>query len=151
MAQQRTAYSRRARTRASLRGRLAKVAARHKLDGICALGSRAAEVRDLIEGTATQLASGGSDVDIAVLPRTPLSLDVKVHLAIELEDLFGVERVDLAVLPEASPTLAFDAVCGELIYVADPIREAEYQLYVMRRAADLAPLQAEWEKTILGF
>ena len=42
------------------------------------------------------------------------------------------------VLPEASPFLALDVIKGELIYCNDPDLQAEDELYVLRRAGDLA-------------
>ena len=55
--------------------------------------------------------------------------------------MFVPARVDLVVLPEASPFLALDIVTGELLLARDPDREAEYQLFVLRRAGDLAPFE----------
>lgn len=74
----------------------------------------------------------------------------RVRLAIALEDALDVRRVDLVILPEASPYLALDVVRGELLYTADPDAEAEYQLYVLRRAGDLAPYQHERWRIILA-
>jgi hypothetical protein len=86
-----------------------------------------------------------SDVDIGILPQPEASLDprAKVRLMAELEDLFGAGRVDLVSLPEAPPFLAVEIVRGELLYEVDPDRTAEYELFVLRRAADLAPFERE--------
>ncbi|MGB9722995.1 MAG: nucleotidyltransferase domain-containing protein [Chloroflexia bacterium] len=62
-----------------------------------------------------------------------------MQLAIELEDLLDVPQVDLIVLPEADPFLALEVIRGELLYCTDPDAQAEYELYVLRRASDLAP------------
>ena len=84
-----------------------------------------------------------SDVDIGVLPKLgeELSARDRVQLMAALEDLFGVGRVDLVVLPEASVFLAADAINGELLYDAVPDRTAEFELYVLRRAGDLIAWQ----------
>jgi len=68
---------------------------------------------------------------------------------VALEDLLDVDRVDLVVLPEASPYLALDIVCGELLCATDLDAEAEYQLYVLRRAGDLAPWERERRRMLL--
>ncbi len=67
-----------------------------------------------------------------------------------LEDLLDVPRVDLVILPEAPPFLALDIVQGELLCATDPVAEAEYQLYVLRRAGDLAPFERERRRMILA-
>jgi hypothetical protein len=77
-------------------------------------------------------------------------LDDKIHLATNLEDLLDVDRVDLVVLPEAKPYLALDIVRGESLCVTDADEEARFQLYVLRRAADLAPHERERRRMILA-
>jgi hypothetical protein len=56
----------------------------------------------------------------------------------------------LVILPEAKPYLALDVVRGELLCVTDVDAEAAYQLYVLRRAADLAPLERERRRMVLA-
>jgi hypothetical protein len=68
----------------------------------------------------------------------------------ELEDLFGAGRVDLVSLPEASPFLAVEIILGELLYEVDADRTAEYELFVLRRAADLAPFERERVRGVLA-
>jgi predicted nucleotidyltransferase len=130
---------------------LGRLCEQYHLVAVYAFGSRATEIAARVHGEPVDSEHPMSDVDIGVLPtRThPLSLDDKVDLATELEDLFGVERVDLVDLPQAKTYLALDIVCGELLYVTDADEEANYQLYVLRRAADLAPYERERRRMIL--
>jgi hypothetical protein len=75
----------------------------------------------------------------------------RVRLALELEDLLGVGRVDLVVLPEADPFLALDVIRGEVLYCADPDAQAEHELYVLRRAGDLAHYARDrWQNILAG-
>ena len=67
----------------------------------------------------------------------------KVRLGIALEDLFGAGWVDVVCLPEADPFLAANVVRGERLYARDEYEADEYDLYVLRRAGDLAPLERE--------
>ena len=67
-----------------------------------------------------------------------------------LEDLLGVTRVDLVVLAEAGAFLAANAIRGERLYARDTYQADEYDLYVLRRAGDLAPLERERQALILG-
>ena len=91
------------------------------LVALYAFGSRATEVAARVRKEPASVLHPASDVDIGVLPARGhvLSLDEKVGLAIQLEDLLEVDQVDLVVLPEAKPYLALDIVRGELRCVTD--------------------------------
>lgn len=131
---------------------LGSIAERYDISTVYAFGSRASGVAVWIKGQSVDIDHIGSDVDIGVLPRpkTRLPVQKKVQLAIELEDLLGVCRVDLVVLPEVDPFLALDVIKGEIIYCDELDAEAEYQLYVMRKAGDLAYYERERRSMILG-
>lgn len=107
--------------------------------------SRAYEIRRAIEGIGQTDSASLSDVDVAVkLPACEeFSIRQKAELAVELEDLFGVNRVDLVVLSEADPFLAANIVRGERLFARDERSADEYELYVLRRAGDLAPFERE--------
>ena len=93
-----------------------------------------------------------SDVDIGVLPvygRTLTARD-RVRLTIALEDALHIDRVDLVILPEADPFLAANIIRGERLYARDEVEADEYDLYVLRRAGDLASLERERMALILG-
>ena len=105
---------------------------------------------DLVEGRVAHLDSAQSDLDIGIKPVNSLSVEKKVKIAIEFEDLFDVSKVDLAVLTEAPISLAFEIVTGEILYAEDSTQEAEYQLYIMRQAADLLPYERMKQDMILG-
>lgn len=136
---------------ADIRDLLNDLARRYNLVALYAFGSRAAEIAARVTGETVVAAFPSSDVDIGVLPVRGhrLTAQDRVRLAIALEDVLDVNRVDLVVLPEASPYLALDVVCGELLCVTDPDAEAAYQLYVLRRAGDLAPLERERRRMLL--
>ncbi len=93
----------------------------------------------------------GHDVDVGVkpLPDRQLTPWQKVALAQAFEDLLNVDRVDLVSLDEADPFLALNIVRGERLYAADSYVADEYDLYVMRRAGDLAPFERARMKAIL--
>ena len=136
---------------ADIRDLLCDLARQYDLVALYAFGSRAAEITARVTGKMVAVAFPSSDVDIGVLPARGhcLAAQDRVRLTIALEDALDVDRVDLVILPEASPYLALDVVCGELLYVTDPDAEAEYQLYVLRRAGDLAPLERERRRMLL--
>lgn len=132
--------------------RLASLARQHGLADVYAFGSRAPEIGAKVRGTAKPPRTPAeSDADIAVRPRYGVTLDVdeRVDFTLALEELFRVPRVDLVVLPEAGAFLALAAVSGELLYCDDPTDQAEYELYVLRRAGDLLPFERERRDLIL--
>ena len=132
--------------------RLAALARAYRLMDIYAFGSRAAEIAAaIINGEAIQRPSS-SDVDIGIRPKQggrPSPRDL-ANLTVELEDLLGVNRVDLVLLPDAEPFLALDIIRGNLLYTEDPLDQANYELFVLRRAGDLLPFKRERIEMILG-
>lgn len=124
---------------------LARISERYRLSAFYAFGSRAKEVAALIQRKSDILVKSNADVDIAVLPdsRVILSAREKVEIVLELEDLFGVSRVDLVILPETDPFLAVNAIRGVRVYCNDEHSADEYELYLLRRAGDLIPLERE--------
>ncbi len=123
---------------------LCQLSRRYHLAAVYAFGSRAMDALLLVKGEAGSLEESGSDLDLGILPSFdhPLNAKDRVQMTLDFETLFRVNRVDLVVLPEASAFLALEVVRGELLYTADPVQEAEYQLFVLRRAGDLA----HWER-----
>jgi predicted nucleotidyltransferase len=115
-------------------------------------GSRDAEIRDWLEGVRDKLPAGPSDADMGVkgLPGKKWSVTEKVYLAGALEEFFGVLRVDLVSLSEADPFLAAEIIRGERLFAGDGHEADEYELYVLRRAGDLAPLEKARMAMVLG-
>ena len=131
-----------------------------KLSGICrkynirdlyVFGSRAAEISAMVCNQPAPARRPESDVDIGVLPASINEWDPekKVDLAIELQDLFGVGRIDLVFLPEADAFVAVDIIRGELLFTSDPDQQARYELFVLRRAGDLLPFKKARTRMIL--
>jgi len=136
--------------KSEMKEKMGRLAAQYRLQIIYAFGSRAKEAKEAVEGGIERLSSTPSDLDIGVKPERPLTVEEKVEIAIFFEDLFDLPRVDVVVLPEAPVSLALDIVVGEILYAKDSTYEAEYQLYIMRMAADLLPYEQAKQKMILG-
>jgi len=131
---------------ASLEKQLRKICDHHRIDLVYAFGSRACEVREFLRNLGPIDKSTASDVDIGVKPspkHKAMSVREKVEMAAEIEDLLGVGRVDLVLLSEADPFLSANIVRGERLFCRDPYAADEYELYILRRAGDLAPLEKE--------
>jgi len=118
---------------------------RYGLDIMYAFGSRAQEIIKYSQGRGKLDEATTADVDLGVkvLKDSTLSAREKVNLTIALEELLGVERVDLVILSEADPFLAANIIRGERIFCRDAYLADEYELFVLRRAGDLAPLERE--------
>lgn len=131
---------------------LAKLCQKYNIATLYVFGSRANEVRHWLADETAVLSSSPSDVDIGVqtTPHTPFGLAEKVRLAQELEDFFGVARVDLVSFRDADPFLAANIVRGERLYARNTYEADEFDLYILRRAGDLAPLERERMALILG-
>ena len=120
------------------------------IDILYVFGSRSKEVADILANETLTLSRGLSDVDIGVrlIPGKKLTVKDKSLLSILLEDLFGATRVDLVILSDADPFLAANIIRGERLYAKDEYMADEYELYIMRRAGDLVPLESERERLI---
>jgi predicted nucleotidyltransferase len=117
-----------------------------------AFGSQAENLRNWVEEQLDKLPEGEADVDIGVkaIPGERWPVKKKVDLAGALEDFFGCPRVDLVFLQEADPFLAAEIIRGERLFARDEYEADEYDLYVLRRAGDLAPLERERMALVLG-
>ncbi len=135
-----------------LQTNLADICRRYGVVSLYAFGSRAPEVRDVLSHERDGFEPTSSDLDIAVMPDadSDFGARARVRLSTEIEDLLRVSRVDLVVLSEASAFLAADAIRGELLYCDDPDRQAHEELYILRRAGDLAYFEEERMAGILS-
>ena len=136
----------------SLGDQLKVLSTRYEISAVYAFGSRATEIARCIRGQTVSPEFPESDIDIGVQPAPGrrLTAQERVRLAVDLEELLGAKRVDLVVLPEADPFLALDVIRGELLYCADADAQAEDELYVLRRAGDLARFARERWRLILS-
>jgi predicted nucleotidyltransferase len=89
-----------------------------------------------------------SDADVGVLWREEQTLREVLLLEDTLERRLGL-KVDVVDAGRASAFLALDIIRGELVFCADADRCDEFELYVMRRAGDLAPFERERRRRLL--
>jgi|SRR3990172_6640873 len=129
---------------------LAHLARRFGVSAIYAFGSRAQELAAHDPGAPSPASGSDADIGVQPLPGRRLSARDRARLVAEFEGVFGVPRVDLVLLPEADPFLALDVIRGELLYCLDADAQAEDELYILRRAGDLAPFERERRQLILG-
>jgi predicted nucleotidyltransferase len=89
-----------------------------------------------------------SDVDVGILWREEQPLRDVLLLEGDLEQRLGL-KVDLVDAGRANAFLALDIIRGERVFCADLDRGDEFELYVMRRAGDLAPFERERRRRLL--
>ena len=121
--------------------RIEQLCRKYQVKALYVFGSRSAEVLHLIGDDNINIKSSQSDLDIGVLTRPRFSVDDKVNLTLELEEIFKVPRIDLIILQEADAFLAANIIRGERLYAGDSYLADEYELFVLRRAGDLAELE----------
>lgn len=71
-------------------------------------------------------------------------------LQADLEELFEPLSVDLVPLQRVDALFQFRAVDGDLVFSSDGTAVAFYELEVMRRAAELLPIQRHLEREMFG-
>lgn len=133
-------------------GELEEICRRFGVSILYVFGSCADQVADWLEDRRSCLDIQNSDVDLGVVPEpgTRMNVKQKVLLTIATEDFLGISRVDLVSVPEADPFLAANIIRGYRLYCRDPHAADEYDLFILRRAGDLIPLERERLALILG-
>lgn len=135
------------------KNKLTAIARDFDLEIIYAFGSHAEDTLKWLNNPGFEFSiSSASDLDIGVKPASEKRFPVreKVLLTMALEDFFSVDRVDIVFLPDADPFLAANIIRGERIFSEDTYLADEFDLYILRRAGDLIPLERERIALIMG-
>ena len=134
------------------RAALKAICQQHGVAILYSFGSRAKETLAWLDDPKAVLTPGPSDVDLGVkpLPATDFSWKTEVALGHALEDLLGVARVDLVNLDNANPFLAAEVIHGERLYAENEYAADNYDLYILRQEGDLAFLEEERARLLLG-
>ena len=128
---------------------LQKICQDYNITALYVFGSRAAEIVRALDDDSYSLAPSASDLDVGILSQSDFSVDTKVNLTLDLENLFNATNVDLFVLQEVDAFLAANIIRGERVFTADSYFADEYELFVLSRAGDLAELERERIEMIL--
>jgi|SoiMethySBSTD1v2_1073268.scaffolds.fasta_scaffold78984_3 predicted nucleotidyltransferase len=100
----------------------------------------------LFGSQATRRTHSSSDVDVAVLLDESLTPDERfverLRLLGDLSRIFDTDDVDLVILNEAPPLLAYETLRhGILLYCADAQTRIEFQVRTLRAYEDTMPLR----------
>jgi uncharacterized protein len=122
-----------------LQQKIIDICLRYEIADLYVFGSRSREIAGKCANIPVA-SKDESDIDIGILPMhiETWNPEKRVDLIIELEDIFMAKRIDLVLLPEADSFLALDIIRGELLYTKNADRQAGYELFILRRAGDLA-------------
>jgi len=77
-------------------------------------------------------------------------LDRVARLQVELEDLFAPLSIDSCPSPRSTPSFNSGAIDGHRVFAANPERADRRELVIMRRAAELLPIQRAIERERFG-
>ncbi len=103
----------------------------------------------LFGSQAQNTATPTSDIDLGFLFKHSLSVREQIQLQSKFSEALDQE-VDLVDLSTCNAFLALDIIRGERIYCSDPDACDEFDLYVLRRAGDLAPFEYARRKMLLS-
>lgn len=124
---------------------LERICQQHDLLAVYLFGSRADDGLAYLSGAEAE--RGTSDIDIGVIFRHP-DFDARrlTLLQVAFEALFAPFHVDVVPLQRVDALFQFDAVDGHRVAATDSEAADRYELAVMRRAAELLPIERQLER-----
>lgn len=125
------------------------ICSRFGLLAVYLFGSRADDGLRLLAGETAE--REGSDLDVGVyFLDHAFDAGALADLQVALEDLFAPLEVDLVALQRVDALFQFRAIDGHRIAAPDSTRADFHELVVMRRAAELLPIQRRIEEELFG-
>ena len=133
-------------------GRLSTLEQQCRAHGVLAVYLFGSRVSDGVRALAGKTVDpAGSDLDVGVVF---LGRDADVaalpSLQVAIEDACAPLRIDLVPLQRVDALFQFAAIDGERVFAADVDQADLYELVVMRKAAELLPLQRAIERERFG-
>jgi predicted nucleotidyltransferase len=127
------------------REQLERICRDHGLVAVYLFGSRSTDGIRYLDGAEPD--GSRSDLDVGVVFRDP---DFEPRRLTELQvafgDLFASFHVDVVPLQRVDSLFQYEAVDGHRIAAPDPEEADRYELVVMRRAAELLPIERQLER-----
>jgi predicted nucleotidyltransferase len=122
---------------------------KYGLLAIYLFGSRADDGLRLLRGELVSHEGSDLDIGIVYLEREPRLYRLG-SIQVELSDVFSPLKTDVVPLQKVDPLFQFRAIDGHRIVATDTHRVDLYELDVMRRAAELLPVQRQLERDLFG-
>jgi predicted nucleotidyltransferase len=135
---------------ADRRATLEQACRSHGVAAVYLFGSRGDEGLHVLAGGTADRA--GSDLDVGLFFDTAApDVNDLAELQVAMEDVFAPIRVDLVPLHRVDALFQFHAIDRHRVYTPEDAREVDrWELVVMRRAAELLPIQREVERDLYG-
>lgn len=124
------------------------VVRRFNLVVVYLLGSRADDGLAVLAGEPRS--GAGSDLDVGIVWSGQTDWRSLAGLQVALEDVFSPLCVDLVPLPRVDALFQYRAIEGYRVAAPDPTAVDLWELTVMRRAAELLPIQRQIELDRFG-
>lgn len=136
------------------RDKLARICRRHGLALVYLFGSQAQSGARWLAGEDVSVADPLADLDVGVVTGGPLPEPAdrrRFYAAVynDLEDLFHPFRLDLVLLEENHSVFQLEALKGICIYQESEERRDNYEMMILRRAADFRPFLERYFQDIL--
>ncbi|MGE5529362.1 MAG: nucleotidyltransferase domain-containing protein [Patescibacteria group bacterium] len=136
------------------RGKLLSICTEHHLALVYLFGSQAGEGLALLEGRTFRTGDALADLDVGVVTKIPLPEAVartKYYASLydEFTDLFAPFTLDLCLLEENHSVFQMEAMNGICIYYCDERTREDYEMRILRRAADFRPFLARYLREVL--
>ncbi|MGD8328295.1 MAG: hypothetical protein PVJ49_02585 [Acidobacteriota bacterium] len=117
----------------------------HGLVAVYLFGSRSEDGIEYLGGT--EPGEGRSDLDVGVVFRDPDFAPRRLtQLQVLFDELFASFRVDVVPLQRVDALFQYEAIDGHRVAAPDPEEADRYELVVMRRAAELLPIERALER-----
>lgn len=134
--------------------RLSEALSKHGISLAYLFGSQATAGRDLLNGSPVSNTDPLSDLDLGVvtqgfLPEGPGRAQFYSGLYNDLVDLFLPLGLDLVLLEETHSVFQLEAVKGTCVYQDSDLRRDQYEMSVLRRAADFMPVLRKFLQEVL--
>ncbi len=134
----------------SRRDQLERVCCEHGILAVYLFGSRADDGLRLL--CSEEVPHEGSDIDVGIVfPDGAPSLDKLVAAETALAEVFAPLRADVVALQRVDSLFQADAIDGHRVFALDDYAADSYELLVMRKAAELVPIQRAFEIEVFGF
>lgn len=121
----------------------------HGVEALYLFGSRADDGLRALDGAPADRRGSDLDVGVFFVPGADALAELP-GLQVALEDVFAPLRVDIVPLPSVDALFQFRAIDGHRLFTANPERADRRELVIMRRAAELLPVQHAIERERFG-
>ncbi len=130
--------------------KLDQAAATLGVEAIYLFGSRADDGLRALAGDAVEGAGSDLDVGVVFFDRGEIDWRKMAQLEEVLDEVFAPLRVDLVPLQTLDALFQYNAISGHRVAAPDSTAADFYELYVMSRAEELAPIQRQLELDMFG-